>query len=107
MNATFENGKVIFTTNHFSTYAVIFEDEVLSTPQKSGLSGGAIAGIVIASVVAFAGIYVLCFFVLKKKGWFAKRPDDAPQESEEDSEETSAETTIEEVDKTEDTDSDK
>ncbi|MBO4572457.1 MAG: Ig-like domain-containing protein [Clostridia bacterium] len=27
MNATFENGKVTFTTNHFSTYAVIFEEE--------------------------------------------------------------------------------
>ena len=26
MNATFENGKVTFITNHFSTYAVMFED---------------------------------------------------------------------------------
>ncbi|AGI48150.1 hypothetical protein TALC_01162 [Thermoplasmatales archaeon BRNA1] len=27
MDATYENGKVVFTTNHFSTYAIVFEDE--------------------------------------------------------------------------------
>lgn len=66
MNATFADGKATFTTNHFSTYAVFFED-IVSTPAKSGLSGGAIAGIVIGSVVFAAAVCVLVIFLLKKK----------------------------------------
>ena len=65
MNATFENGKVSFVTNHFSTYAVVFEDAVVA---NGGLSGGAIAGIVIGSV--FGALLIACavLFLLNKKG---------------------------------------
>ena len=82
MNATFANGFVSFNTNHFSKFAVVFENaqqddpvnpqpsepEVNPSPEKKGLSGGAIAGIVIAIVVVLAGAGVGCFFLLKKKG---------------------------------------
>ena len=60
MKATFANGKVTFETTHFSDYIVVFE-------KAPGLSGGAIAGIVIACVVVAAGIAVGIFFLLKKK----------------------------------------
>ena len=63
MNATFENGKVVFTTNHFSTYAVMFEDV-----PATGLSGGAIAGIVIGSLFGLLLISCAVLFVLIKKG---------------------------------------
>ena len=65
MNATFENGKVSFVTNHFSTYAVVFEDAAVA---NTGLSGGAIAGIVIGSV--FGALLIACavLFLLNKKG---------------------------------------
>ena len=64
MNATFANGKVTFTTTHFSTFAV-FYDSLPST----GLSAGAIVGIVLGSValVALAGFCVYYFFFRKKK----------------------------------------
>lgn len=69
MNATFADGKVVFKTNHFSTYAVLFEDKPIidSEPEKKGLSGGAIAGIVIGAVVVALGIAFAVFFLLKKK----------------------------------------
>ena len=60
MKAKFANGKVSFETTHFSDYIVVFE-------KAPGLSGGAIAGIVIACVVVAAGIAVGVFFLLKKK----------------------------------------
>ena len=101
MNATFENGKVSFDTNHFSKFAVVFEDEAQPAPvdpepqpepqpeaPKGGLSGGAIAGIVIAVVVVLAGAGVGCFFLLKKKGIIklgekhekAEEPKDDPKD---------------------------
>jgi LPXTG-motif cell wall-anchored protein len=63
MNATFANGKVTFTTTHFSTFAV-FYDSLPST----GLSAGAIVGIVLGSValVALAGFCVYYFFFRKR-----------------------------------------
>ena len=93
MNATFADGKVTFETPHFSTFAVVFEDEqtapvdptpsdtdVEPTPAKKGLSGGAIAGIVIAIVAVLAGAGVGCFFLLKKKG--GKKTDEPKKEDE-------------------------
>ena len=62
MHATFADGKATFATNHFSTYAIVLEDEA------TGLSGGAIAGIVIAVVVVLAGVLLLAFWLKKKKG---------------------------------------
>ena len=38
MNATLADGKIVFETNHFSTYAVFFED----APSSSGSNGGGI-----------------------------------------------------------------
>ena len=73
MNAVFADGKVTFDTNHFSRFAVVFEDPQMveptlePAPAKQGLSGGAIAGIVIGAVVLAAGIAVGVFFILKKK----------------------------------------
>ena len=71
MNATFENGKATFTATHFSEFVVAIEDEATAADpvvQKAGLSGGAIAGIVIASI-ATLGIVGFCvyWFVLRKK----------------------------------------
>ena len=91
MNATFEGGYVSFTTNHFSKFAVVFEDaqqnqqvnpQPAPAPAKKGLSGGAVAGIVIAIVVVLAGAGVGCFFLLKKKGVIGKK--NAEEEKEDD-----------------------
>ena len=90
MNATFEGGYVSFTTNHFSKFAVVFEDaqqnqqvnpQPAPAPAKKGLSGGAVAGIVIAIVVVLAGAGVGCFFLLKKKGIIGKKDDEAQNEN--------------------------
>ena len=56
VNAQFKNGTVSFETEHFSTYVVEYV-----------LTGGSVAGIVIACVVGAAGIAVGVFFLLKKK----------------------------------------
>ncbi|MBO7409320.1 MAG: hypothetical protein J6T68_00105, partial [Candidatus Methanomethylophilaceae archaeon] len=64
MNATLVNGKVVFETNHFSTYAVFFED----APSSSGSNGGGFPiwiVFVIIAVVAAAGVGA--FFVVKNK----------------------------------------
>ena len=81
MNAVFADGKVTFDTNHFSKFAVVFVNEqqaepvnpqpsepaVNPSPEKGGLSAGAIAGIVVGAVVLLAGVGVGVFFLLKKK----------------------------------------
>ena len=64
MNATLVDGKVVFETNHFSTYAVFFED----VPSSSGSNGGGFPiwiVFVIIAVVAAAGVGA--FFVVKNK----------------------------------------
>ena len=62
MNATFENGKATFVTNHFSTYAIIFEDVV-----TTGMPGWGIALIIIGAIILTCGIcYLLLFFVFNK-----------------------------------------
>ncbi|MBP5610692.1 MAG: hypothetical protein J6X72_05085 [Clostridia bacterium] len=63
MNAVFADGKTTFTTNHFSTYAIVLEDA-----PATGLSAGAIAGIVIGSVVLLLIIACAVLFILNKKG---------------------------------------
>ena len=63
MNATFADGKVVFETNHFSTYAIFFEDE----PSSSGSSdGGFPIWIVFVLIAAAAVAAVGTFFVVKK-----------------------------------------
>ena len=66
MNCVYEKGVLSFDTNHFSSFAAVLESVKL-TGEKKGLSGGAIAGIVIGAVVLVGGIAVLCFFLLRKK----------------------------------------
>jgi hypothetical protein len=64
MNATLVDGKVVFETNHFSTYAVFFEN----APSSSGSNGGGFPiwiVFVIIAVVAAAGVGA--FFVVKNK----------------------------------------
>ena len=68
MNATLVDGKIVFTTNHFSTYAVLFEDAAVVAPEKNGLSGGAIAGIVIGCFFGLLLITCAVLFILHKKG---------------------------------------
>jgi hypothetical protein len=65
MNSTFANGKVVFETNHFSTYALFFEDAPASSGDSNG--GGFPIWIifVIIAVVAVAGVGA--FFVVKNK----------------------------------------
>lgn len=58
MNATFENGKVTFKTNHFSNYIVVYE-----------LSTFSIILIVLLILILVAVIVlVVLYFILKKKG---------------------------------------
>jgi predicted heme/steroid binding protein len=62
MNATFENGRVTFVTNHFSTYAVVFEDVA-----NTSMPGWGIALIIIGAIILTCGIcYLLLFFVFNK-----------------------------------------
>lgn len=56
MDATYENGQVTFTTNHFSTYAIVFEDA--SSPSEGGFPTWIIAVIAVV-VIALVAIVVL------------------------------------------------
>ena len=59
-----EDGTITFETDHFSQYAVI------GITENTGLSAGAIVGIVIGSVaVAGIGGFALLWFVIKKKSF--------------------------------------
>lgn len=64
MNAVYADGIITFTTNHFSTYAVVFEDEASIV---NGLSAGAIAGIVVGAVVLLIAIAAGIVLLKKKK----------------------------------------
>ncbi len=57
MDASYENGKVVFSTNHFSTYAIVFEDESEGSQFP--------IWIVIVAVVAVVAVGAGAFFVLK------------------------------------------
>ncbi len=66
LQADYADGKVQFDLGQAATYAVRFEQEMVES--KKGLSGGAIAGIVIGVVAFLAAVAVGCLFLLKKKG---------------------------------------
>ena len=86
MKAVFANGKATFTTSHFSTYAIVFENVVATThsepSEKSGLSGGAIAGIVIGAIVFAAGVAICLMFLFKKKKSAARSTESGSEEAE-------------------------
>lgn len=63
MKGEYIDGYAAFTTNHFSTYAVLFVANA-----KTSLSGGAIAGIVIGVVVFLLIVAFGVLFFLNKKG---------------------------------------
>ena len=104
MNATFADGKASFETNHFSKFAIVFDDipspqpENPDQPAKKGLSGGAIAGIVIAIIVALgaAGFCVYWFVFRKKKGDAPKVEEKKEDESQEEAKEEPQEEKVEE-----------
>ena len=89
MKAKFVDGKVIFNTNHFSNY-------VVTITEKTGLSGGAIAGIIIA-VVAVIAIAVVIIFLRKKKGNNNVAKSSESVKTEDTNNETVSETVNEEV----------
>ena len=63
MDGKLVGDKVVFETNHFSTYAVVFED----APSSSGNGGGFpiwIVFVIVAVVAVGGGAF---FFILKKK----------------------------------------
>ena len=63
MNATLEDGYLVFTTTHFSTY-------VVSVEKAKGVSGGVIVLIVILCLLALGcGGFAIYWFVIKKKTW--------------------------------------
>ncbi|MBO4534802.1 MAG: hypothetical protein J5755_02565, partial [Clostridia bacterium] len=68
MNARFEDGKVVFTTNHFSDFVVVFEDVAVASPAKEGPSGGTIAGIIIGVLLGVALVACLVLLLLHVKG---------------------------------------
>ena len=64
MDATYENGQVVFSTSHFSKYAIIFEDE--ASPSSGGSNFP--VWIIIVLVVVIAVAAVAAFIILKKNG---------------------------------------
>lgn len=65
MNATLVDGNVVFETNHFSTYAVIFEDEPSSDDGNDG--GFPVWIIAVVAVVVVAAVGGVFFFMQQKK----------------------------------------
>jgi flagellar basal body-associated protein FliL len=64
MNAILADGKVVFETNHFSTYAVVFEDASSSDGNGGGFPIWVIAVIAVVVLAAAGGAF---FFMQKKK----------------------------------------
>lgn len=66
---TVQNGTVSFETESFSCFIIAPDEESGGEqPEKTGLSGGAIAGIAVGSVaVAGVGGFSVFWFVIKKK----------------------------------------
>ncbi|MBQ9416179.1 MAG: hypothetical protein IJU20_04990 [Clostridia bacterium] len=100
MGAVYEEEMIAFETNHFSTYVVAYEftaepvepetgtfqpggSDAEPKPSKKGLSGGAVAGIVIAIVAVLAGAGTGVFFLLKKKGVIGGRKADEQKRDDE------------------------
>ena len=65
MNATLVDGNVVFETNHFSTYAIVFEN----TPSSNDGNGGGFPIWIVAviAVVAIAVVGGAFFFMQQKK----------------------------------------
>ena len=62
MDTTYEDGKLVFTTNHFSKYAVMFDDA--SSPNGGGFPIWIVIVIVVVIAAAGAGVF---FFMKNKK----------------------------------------
>lgn len=65
MNAVREGDYMVFDTTHFSVYAIVMpQSQVL--PDNTGLSGGAIFGIVFAVIVVVFKLALLLLFLFRK-----------------------------------------
>ncbi len=67
MNATLVDGKVVFETNHFSTYAIFFEDAPVADDSGSNGGGFPVWAIILIVVAVLAAAGVGAFFVVKNK----------------------------------------
>ena len=65
MNATLVDGNVVFETNHFSTYAIVFEDAPSSSDNNGG--GFPIWIVAVIAIVAIAAVSGAFFFIQQKK----------------------------------------
>ena len=88
LKTTVANGYATFETNHFSKFALLFVDPDKEPEKggdvapKKGLSGGAIAGIVIAIVVALgAAGFCVYWFVFRKKKSATPKVEDKKEET--------------------------
>ena len=63
MDTTYENGQIVFTTNHFSKYAVMFDD----APSGSNSGGFPIWIVIVIVVVVLAAGGAGAFFFMKNK----------------------------------------
>ena len=66
MNTTVVDGKVVFETNHFSTYALFFEDAE-SSGSSDNNGGGFPIWVIFVIIAVVAAVGVGAFFIIKKK----------------------------------------
>ena len=67
MHGVFANGKMTFTTSHFSTYEVVFED--IQNPAKSDDDGkgGLPLGLIIGGGVTVLALIAVAVFVIRRR----------------------------------------
>ena len=69
MNAVFANGKMTFSTSHFSKYAVVFEDtkDPAKDPDNGSGKGGFPIWIAVAGGVAALALVGVAVFLIRRR----------------------------------------